>query len=149
MNITDVHKIGIKRKKRWRVGRGESSGSGKTSGRGHKGQKARSGVSFRPYFEGGQMPLVRRLPKRGFSNARFKKLYNIANVGSFDIFQDGDVVDINKLKESGLVKKELDGLKILGDGELHKRLIVKAHKFSNSAKEKIEKAGGTIEIIKL
>lgn len=147
MNLTDIYKVPTKRKKKWRVGRGESSGSGKMSGRGHKGQKARTGVSFRPYFQGGQMPIIRRIPKRGFNNP-FKKTYVLVNVSQLeDHFQSNDVIDIEKLKSVGLVKKEMNGIKILGNGALTKKLIVKAHKFSKSAVEKISKAGGTAELV--
>lgn len=146
MNLTDIYKIPSKRKKRWRLGRGESSGSGKTSGKGHKGQKARSGISFSPTFAGGQMPLIRRLPKRGFKNL-FKKQFAIVNVKQLNIFKDSDIIDSEKLKAEGIIKKNLDGVKILGDGELSKKLTVKAHKFTKNAIEKIKKAGGTVETI--
>ncbi len=127
-----------------RLGRGIGSGLGKTSGKGHKGQWARSGGGVRPGFEGGQMPLTRRLPKRGFKNALFKKVYNTVNVGVFEeLFNDGDVVTIEALKEKGYISKiEEYGMKVLGDGEITKKLTVKAAKFTASAKEKIEKAGG-------
>jgi large subunit ribosomal protein L15 len=149
MDISSVHKIPILRKKRWRVGRGESSGSGKTCGRGTKGQKSRSGASFKPYFEGGQMPLIRRIPKRGFSNIRFKRSFNIINVGLLnEVFEDGEVVDLEMLHQRGIVKRSLDGLKILGDGELKKRLLVRANKFSKSALQKIHDAGGSTELLK-
>jgi len=130
-----------------RVGRGTSSGTGKTSGKGHKGQNARSGGGVRPGFEGGQLPLFRRLPKRGFSNAKFKVEYATINVSDLDNFEDGAVVTPELLKEMGIVKKQLAGIKVLGNGELTKKLTVKAHKFSKSAKEAIEKAGGNVEVI--
>ena len=128
-----------------RVGRGTSSGTGKTSGKGHKGQNARSGGGVRPGFEGGQLPLFRRLPKRGFSNARFKVEYATINVSDLDKFEDGAVVTPELLKEMGIVKKQLAGIKVLGNGELTKKLTVKASKFSATAVEKIEKMGGKAE----
>ena len=128
-----------------RIGRGPASGQGKTAGKGHKGQKARAGRGMRPGFEGGQMPLQRRLPKRGFNNI-FAKEIAIVNVSALnDAFEAGAVVDIPALIASGLVKKELDGVKILGNGELTKALTVKANAFSKEAKAKIEAAGGTAE----
>ncbi len=132
---------------RKRVGRGPGSGLGKTSGKGHKGQNARSGGGVRPGFEGGQLPLFRRLPKRGFNNYEFRTEYAVVNVGDLNDFKDGSVIELKNLKESGLVKKEKDGIKILGSGELTKKLTVKANKFSSTAKEKIENAGGKIEVI--
>lgn len=134
-------------KTRKRVGRGPGSGLGKTSGKGHKGQNARSGGGVRPGFEGGQLPLFRRLPKRGFNNYEFRTEYAVVNVGDLNDFKDGSVIELKNLKESGLVKKEKDGIKILGNGELTKKLTVKANKFSSTAKEKIENAGGKIEVI--
>ena len=128
-----------------RVGRGTSSGHGKTSGKGHKGQNARSGGGVRPGFEGGQLPLFRRLPKRGFSNAKFKVEYATINVSDLDKFEDGAVVTPELLKEMGIVKKQLAGIKVLGNGELTKKLTVKAAKFSATAVEKIEKMGGKAE----
>ena len=128
-----------------RVGRGTSSGTGKTSGKGHKGQNARSGGGVRPGFEGGQLPLFRRLPKRGFSNAKFKVEYATVNVSDLDNFEDGAVVTPELLKEMGIVKKQLAGIKVLGNGELTKKLTVKASKFSATAVEKIEKLGGKAE----
>lgn len=130
-----------------RVGRGTSSGNGKTSGKGHKGQNARSGGGVRPGFEGGQLPLFRRLPKRGFSNAMFKTRYATINVGDLDKFEDGATVTPELLKEMGIIKKQLDGIKVLGNGELTKKLTVKASKFSETAKEKIEAKGGKAEVI--
>ena len=126
-----------------RVGRGAGSGLGKTSGRGHKGQNARSGGGVRPGFEGGQTPLFRRIPKRGFSNARFATTYAIVNLKDLNIFEDGTDVNPALLKESGLVKNERDGIKILGNGKLEKKLNVTAHKFSKAAVTAIEKLGGT------
>lgn len=132
---------------RKRVGRGVGSGLGKTSGKGHKGQNARSGGGVRPGFEGGQLPLFRRLPKRGFSNARFKTEYATINLSDLNRFEDGAVVTPELLKEMGLVKNQLDGIKVLGNGTLEKKLTVKAHKFSSSAQEKIESLGGKIEVM--
>lgn len=129
-----------------RVGRGTGSGHGKTSTRGHKGQKARSGGGVRPGFEGGQMPLQRRLPKRGFTNI-FKKEYAIVNIRDLNVFLDGTEVTPELLQEAGLVKKYKDGIKILGDGDLEKKLVVKAHKVSQQAEEKITARGGRVEVI--
>lgn len=134
------------RKERNRVGRGIGSGNGKTSGRGHKGQNARSGGGVRPGFEGGQNPLFRRLPKRGFTNVN-RKEYAIVNVETLNRFEDGAEVTAALLLETGVVSNEKAGIKILGHGELTKKLTVKAHKFSASAKEAIENAGGSIEVI--
>ena len=130
-----------------RLGRGTGSGLGKTSGKGHKGQNARSGGGVRPGFEGGQLPLFRRLPKRGFSNAMFKVEYATINVSDLEKFEDGAVVTPELLKEMGILKKQLAGVKVLGNGELTKKLTVKANKFSVSAKEKIEAIGGKAEVI--
>ena len=129
-----------------RKGRGPGSGLGKTSGRGHKGQKSRSGGGVRPGFEGGQMPLTRRLPKRGFTSI-FAKVYSLVNVRDLDEFEDGTIVTPQLLKKTGLIKKQNDGVKILGEGEITKNLTVQAHKFSKSAKEKIEASGGKAEVI--
>ena len=129
-----------------RIGRGHGSGWGKTAGKGHKGQKARSGGSIRPGFEGGQTSLARRIPKRGFNNI-FATEYTVVNVSDLERFVDGTVVDTELLKAAGLVTKELDGVKVLGNGELTKSLTVKAAAFSASAKEKIEKAGGKAEVM--
>jgi len=131
---------------RKRVGRGPGSGHGKTSGRGHKGQRARSGGKVRPWFEGGQMPLQRRLPVRGFTNI-FKKQYAIVNLDALNRFPDDTVVTPKLLKSAGIIKKLKDGVKILGDGELEKSLTVKAHRFSKSALDKIKNAGGKAEEI--
>jgi large subunit ribosomal protein L15 len=127
-----------------RLGCGESSGHGKTSGKGHKGQKARSGGSIRLGFEGGQMPLIRRLPKRGFNNAAFHKNFAIVNLSDLNEFKAGTVVDEKLLRESNLVRGDFVGIKILGDGELKHALKIEADKVSESAKAKIEKAGGTV-----
>jgi len=133
-------------KTRKRVGRGNGSGLGNTAGRGHKGQNARSGGGVRPGFEGGQMPIIRRIPKRGFTNI-FGKEYVVVNVSDLEErFQDGDVVTVEALVESGLVKKVRDGVKVLGDGELTKALTVKVHKVSKTAAEKIVAAGGKVEV---
>ncbi len=129
-----------------RLGRGTGSGLGKTSGKGHKGAKARSGGGKQPGFEGGQMPLMRRIPKRGFTNI-FAKEYATVNVASLEIFDEGTVVDVELLKAAGLIKKPLDGLKVLGEGELTRKLTVKAVKFTAGAKEKIEAIGGKAEVI--
>ena len=129
-----------------RVGRGIGSGTGKTSGKGHKGQKARSGGNVRPGFEGGQMPIYRRLPKRGFKNI-FAKQYVSVNVEVLDRLEDGAEVTAEALKESGIISKTLDGVKLLGRGEVNKKFTVKVAKISASAKEKIEKAGGKVEVI--
>ena len=129
-----------------RVGRGHGSGQGKTAGKGHKGQKARAGRGMRPGFEGGQMPLQRRVPKRGFVNI-FATRYATINIGSLSAFEDGAVVDVDALKAAGLVKKTYDGVKILGNGSVEKKLIVKAAAFSEAAKAKIEAAGGKAEVI--
>jgi large subunit ribosomal protein L15 len=127
-----------------RVGRGESSGLGKTSGKGHKGQKARSGASIRPGFEGGQMPLARRLPKKGFNNAQFKTQYAIVNLSDLEVkFSDGDEVNEESLRALGLVKGRFDGVKVLAKGEVSKKLTVSVEMISATAKEQIEKAGGT------
>ena len=131
---------------RKRVGRGIGSGTGKTSGKGHKGQNARSGGGVRPGFEGGQMPLYRRLPKRGFTNI-FAKQYVTINISELERFENGTEVTAELLKETGVVSKTLDGIKVLGRGELTKKLTVKVAKFTASAAEKIEKAGGKAEVI--
>ncbi len=134
------------RQTRKRIGRGHGSGNGKTAGKGHKGQNARSGGGVRLGFEGGQTPLSRRLPKRGFTNFN-RKEFAIVNVESLNVFEEGTVVTPELLKETGLVKKELDGIKVLGNGELTKKLTVQANKFSASAITVIEQAGGKAEVI--
>ena len=134
-------------KTRKRVGRGVGSGKGKTSGAGEKGQNARSGGGVHLWFEGGQTPLYRRIGKRGFSNAMFKTEYAVINLSDLNKFEDGAVVSPELLKEMGLVKKQLDGIKVLGNGTLTKKLTVRAHKFSSKAQEEIEKLGGKIEVI--
>ena len=130
-----------------RLGRGSSSGTGKTSGRGENGQKSRSGGGVRVGFEGGQLPLYRRLPKRGFSNAMFKTTYAVINVSDLNMFEDGTEVTPELLKEMGIIKKQLSGIKVLGNGSLEKKLTVRAHVFSSSAKEKIEAQGGKAEVM--
>lgn len=146
MNLGDVKKSGLPRKYKFPVGRGHSSGIGKTCGRGRKGQKARQGTSFRPYFEGGQMSMLRRLPKFGFNNSVFKTDYEVVNVGELETsFAAGATVDRAALEAAGLVRRECDGVKILGSGELTKKLVVKAEAFAKSAEAKITKAGGAIE----
>ena len=129
-----------------RIGRGHGSGQGKTAGKGHKGQKARAGRGMRIGFEGGQLPLQRRVPKRGFVNI-FATTYANVNVAALNVFEDGAEVDIDALKKAGLVKKAYDGVKVLGDGELTKKITVKAAAYSKAAKEKIEAAGGKAEVI--
>lgn len=129
------------------VGRGPGSGLGKTSGKGHKGQNARSGGGVKPWFEGGQLPLYRRLPKRGFSNAKFKVQYAVINLSDLNRFEDGTVVTPELLKETGLVKNQLCGIKVLGNGKLEKKLTIKAHNFSSSALEAIERNGSKAEVI--
>ena len=130
-----------------RVGRGSGSGLGKTSGRGQKGQKARSGGSINPVFEGGQLPLYRRLPKRGFSNAMFKTKYAVINLSDLNKFEENTTITPELLKEMGILKNQLDGVKILGNGTLEKKLTVQANQFSKKAKEEIEKLGGKAEVI--
>ena len=142
LRYTDGSKTNAKR-----VGRGTSSGFGKTSGRGQKGQKARSGGGVRLGFEGGQNPLFRRIPKRGFNNYNFQVKYAVINVSDLNKFSDGTEITPELLKEMGLVKKQLDGIKVLGNGTLDKKLTVKASVFSKTAKEKIEKNGGKAEVI--
>ena len=130
----------------FRKGRGPGSGNGKTAGKGHKGQNARSGGGVRPGFEGGQLPLYRKLPKRGFNNSKFAKVYAIVNVDALNVFEDGAVVDLDALMAKKIVRRANDGLKVLGNGEITKKLTVKATVFSATAKEKIEAAGGKIEV---
>ena len=137
---------GSKKDIKW-LGRGSSSGTGKTSGKGHKGQNARSGGGVRPGFEGGQLPLYRRLPKRGFSNALFKKEYAVINVSDLNKFDDNATVTAELLVEMGIIKKTLSGIKVLGNGEITKKLTVKAHAFSKTAKDKIEAQGGKVEVM--
>jgi large subunit ribosomal protein L15 len=149
MNLSDVHQGVHKRKLKKRVGRGIGSGHGKTAGRGNKGQYASAGANLPgPLYEGGQMMLARRVPMRGFSNARFRRTYNIVNVGDLEQhFHDGDTVNAETLKARGLAKAPADGLRILGNGVLTRKLTVVAHGFSQSAREKIQNVGGTVEVI--
>ena len=134
------------RKERKRLGRGQGSGQGKTAGKGHKGQNARSGGGVAIGFEGGQTPIYKRIPKRGFTNFT-RKEYAIVNLSTLDLFEDGTEVTPELLKERGIVKKELSGIKVLGEGTLEKKLTVKCHKISKSAQAAIEKAGGKVEVI--
>ena len=144
MKLNELESNKVNRK---RIGRGPGSGNGKTAGKGHKGQNARSGGGVRPGFEGGQLPLYRRLSKRGFNNYEFQIVYATVNVWDLERFEEGTVVTKELLVESGLIKKELDGVKILGNGSLTKKLTVKANKFSSTAEEKIVSVGGTTEVI--
>lgn len=147
MNLHELKPAPGSRKRKTRVGRGMSSGSGKTSGRGHKGQGARSGGKKGAGFEGGQMPIHMRLPKRGFNNAAFAKEYTPVNVGALAAFAQGSTVTPEELRRAGIVKRVRDGIKILGDGDLNVALTVRAHRFSASAAQKIEAAGGKVEVI--
>lgn len=135
------------KKNRKRVGRGPGSGLGKTSGRGQNGQKSRSGASISPWFQGGQSPLYRRIPKRGFNNDRFKIEFAVINLSDLNRFNDGDVITPEVLRESGIIKKELAGIKVLAKGNLEKKITIKAHRFSTIAVTKIEEAGGKAEVI--
>ena len=144
MKLHDLHNAPGTRHRRKRVGRGEASGWGRTAGRGNKGQHSRAGSGFRPTFEGGQMPLIRRLPKRGFNHPS-KTLYHVVNVAALNVFDDGAEVTPETLAARGLAKGRADGLKVLGAGELKKKLTVRAHAFSASARAKIEAAGGRCE----
>ena len=145
MKLHELSPVEGSSQKCYRKGRGAGSGNGKTAGKGHKGQKARSGGGVRPGFEGGQMPLQRRIPKRGFNNI-FAKEYVAINVDVLNRFEDGSVVDAKAISDAGIVKNTLDGIKILGRGELERNLTVIATSFSKTAKEKIEKAGGKAEV---
>lgn len=148
MDLTEVSQGIEKRKLKRRVGRGPGSGQGKTSGRGHKGQYASAGARLPSgLFEGGQMPLYRRLPKRGFTNARFQKDYAVVNVADLERYDTGTVVDMAALKKTRLVVGTYDGVRVLGDGALTKKLTIRADHFSKTAKEKIEAAGGTTDLI--
>mgnify|MGYP004702783537 CR=1 FL=1 len=147
MKLQNLKPADGSRSERKRVGRGIGSGVGKTSGRGHKGQGSRSGGGVRPGFEGGQMPLQRRLPKRGFNNEAFKTYYALVNVQDLEVFETGTVVDLAALQSAGLVKSRRDGVKILGTGDLSKALTVQASKFSQVALDKITAAGGKAEVI--
>ena len=147
MNLSDVKATPVPRKRRRRVGRGRGSGRGKTSTRGMRGEGQRSGSGGRLLYQGGQTPLFMRIPKRGFNNARFRKNYTVINVGRLNTLPDGTEVSPAFLLQQGVIKKVRDGVKILGDGELQRKLVVKAHLFSQSARQKIQDAGGTVEII--
>ena len=146
MNLNELKPAIGSKKDSFRVGRGHGSGNGKTSGKGHKGQKARSGGGVRPGFEGGQMPIYRRLPKRGFTNV-FAKVYTEINITALNSFEDGTTVNAESLKAAGIIKKINDGIVVLGRGELTKTLTVKACRFSKSAEEKITAKGGKVEVI--
>lgn len=147
MKLNTMHPAVGATKTRKRVGRGVGTGTGKTSGAGEKGQNARSGGGVHPWFEGGQTPLYRRLGKRGFSNALFKTEYAIINLSDLNKFEEGTEITPELLKEMGVLKKQLDGVKVLGNGTLEKKLTVKANQFSKKAKEEIEKLGGKAEVI--
>ncbi|MCD6525798.1 MAG: 50S ribosomal protein L15 [Desulfuromonas sp.] len=146
MDLSNLSPAAGSVKNRKRIGRGAGSGTGKTSGRGHKGQNARSGGGVKPGFEGGQMPLHRRLPKRGFTPLN-KAVYALVNLRELETFESGSIIDPAMLIEAGFIKSVRDGVKILGDGELTKSVTVKAHKFSKSAAAKIEAAGGQVEVL--
>ena len=146
MNLSELRPAAGSRKDRKRIGRGPGSGLGKTSGKGHKGQNARSGGGVKAGFEGGQMPLQRRLPKRGFTPLT-KKVYSLVNLRQLENFESGSTVDVEALIAAGMIKEVADGVKILGDGELTKSLTIKAHKFSKSAQDKIVAPGGQAEVI--
>ena len=146
MKLNELSPAAGSAKAAWRKGRGPGSGNGKTAGKGHKGQNARSGGGVRPGFEGGQLPLYRKLPKRGFTNM-FATNYATVNVEKLNAFEDGAVVDINALLEKKIIRKPMDGLKVLGNGEITKKITVKATIFSATAKEKIEAAGGKAEVV--
>ena len=147
MKLHELEKNPGSKQERRRVGRGPGSGLGKTSGKGQKGQNARSGGGVNPVFEGGQLPLYRRLPKRGFSNAIFKKEYAVINVCDLNRFENGTVITPALLKEAGIVKKQLSGIKVLGKGTLEKKVTIQAHQFSASALEKIKESGSKAEVI--
>ena len=146
MKIQELSPAEGSRKKCKRIGRGQGSGLGKTSGRGHKGQKSRSGGSIRPGFEGGQMPLQRRLPKRGFTNI-FKKHYTLIHLKDLSRFEPNATLDLETLRQAGLIKKPKYGVKLLGDGDITQPLVIKVHKVSRSAREKVEAAGGRVELL--
>ncbi|MBI2068259.1 MAG: 50S ribosomal protein L15 [Deltaproteobacteria bacterium] len=146
MNLGNLIAPDGARKKKKRLGRGEGSGHGGTSTKGHKGQKSRSGGTISPGFEGGQMPLIRRLPKRGFVPWT-RREFSVVNVGDLGTIPENTVVDLNYLKKNGFLKQELDGLKILGDGEIKVPLVIRAHRFSKTAQEKIKNAGGRTEVV--
>lgn len=147
MKLFELESIPGSKQLPMRKGRGPGSGNGKTAGKGHKGQNARAGGGVRPGFEGGQMPLYRRVPKRGFNNKLFAKQFAEVNVSDLNLFDNGTVVTLELLKEKGLVKKVLDGVAILGNGEISKKLTVQAVKFTKTASQKIEAAGGKVEVV--
>ena len=147
MKLSELRPAEGSAKAAWRKGRGPGSGNGKTAGKGHKGQNARSGGGVRPGFEGGQLPLYRKLPKRGFNNARFAKVYAIVNVEALNVFEDGAVVDLEALMAKKIVRKAGDGLKVLGNGNVEKKFTVRAAAFTATAKEKIEAVGGKCEVV--
>jgi large subunit ribosomal protein L15 len=147
MKLFELQPAPGSKKAPYRKGRGHASGNGKTGGKGHKGQNARAGGGVRPGFEGGQMPLYRRVPKRGFNNKLFAKVYAIVNVDSLNLFENGTIVNEELLKEKGLIKKVVDGIAVLGNGEISKKLTVQATRFSGSAKQKIEAVGGKVEVV--
>jgi len=146
MDLSNLQPALGSHRNRKRIGRGHGSGTGKTAGKGHKGQKARSGGSIKAGFEGGQMPLQRRLPKRGFTPLS-RKEYALVNLRDLELFETGSVVDVEALGKAGLIGQLKDGIKVLGDGDLTKSLTVRAHKFSKSAQDKIAAAGGTVEVL--
>ncbi len=146
MDLSNLQPALGSHRNRKRIGRGHGSGTGKTAGKGHKGQKARSGGSIKAGFEGGQMPLQRRLPKRGFTPLS-RKEYALVNLRDLELFETGSVVDVEALGKAGLIGQLKDGIKVLGDGDLTKSLTVRAHKFSKSAQDKIAAAGGTVEVV--
>jgi len=146
MDLSNLRPADGSKQNNFRKGRGHGSGNGKTAGRGHKGQKSRSGGGTRPGFEGGQMPLYRRIPKRGFTNRNYKEIVGI-NLHALDRFEEGAIVSVDTLIETGIVKNPKDGVKILGNGELTKKLTVQANAFSKAAAEKIEALGGKAEVI--
>ena len=147
MNLNDLNATSPRRKSRIRAGRGRGGKRGKTCGTGHGGQRSRSGGHGAGLYEGGQMPLFRKLPRRGFNNANFGTRYAVVNVGALNLFEDGAEVDAAALLSRGIISKLLDGVKILGDGEITRKLTVRAHRFSKTAIEKIQAAGGTAEVV--
>ena len=147
MNLNDLNATSPRRKSRIRAGRGRGGKRGKTCGTGHGGQRSRSGGHGAGLYEGGQMPLFRKLPRRGFNNANFGTRYAVVNVGALNLFDDGAEVDAAALLSRGIISKLLDGVKILGDGEITRKLTVRAHRFSKTAIEKIQAAGGTAEVV--
>ena len=147
MKLNELYSVEGSTQNRKRVGRGQGSGTGKTSGKGEKGQNARSGGGVRPGFEGGQLPLYRRIPKRGFSNHMFKTRYAVINLDELNVFENNTIVTPALLKDAGIIKNQLDGIKVLGNGKLEKKLTIQANKFSKSALEKIKEAGSKAEVI--